>query len=281
MRYIANILTTAALVLSMFAPLSSRAAASSGDRIKLVCPSGTVAADHACKAVYYYGGNGKRYVFPTEKTYLTWYSNFAGVKTVTATELGNITIGGNVTYRPGVKMVKITTDPKVYAVGKGGTLRWVQTESVARSIYGNDWNTKIDDIPDAFFVNYTVGAPVVTTADFNPTSETNGVNNINEDKNLATVDLGLPNAANVSYSSGGFSQSSVTIKLGGTVTWKNESGLIMQVASNPHPTHTALPSLVSPNLDPGGSWSFPFNQKGTWGYHNHMNSNFGGTVIVE
>jgi len=33
-------------------------------------------------AVYYLSSNGKRYVFPTEKTYFTWYSDFANVQTI-------------------------------------------------------------------------------------------------------------------------------------------------------------------------------------------------------
>lgn len=285
MRKLPHLITGVVLVASTLAPIATRAAVQSGDRIKMICPAGA-AADHPCKAVYYYGGNSKRYVFPNDKTYFTWYSNFTGVKEITATELGNIPIGGNVTYKAGVKMVKITTDPKVYAVSKGGVLRWIQTESVARSLYGTDWNKQIDDVPDPFFVNYTVGDPVVTTADYNPTAERDGVNNINEDKNLATVTLGPPNAASVTYGSGGYSSSgfapsSVTIAQGGTVTWTNNASLQMRVSSNPHPTHTNLPGFDSPNIEPGGTWSYTFTQKGNWGYHNHLNSSFTGVVVVE
>ena len=41
-------------------------------------------------AVYYYGADGKRYVFPNEKTYKTWYSDFSSVKTITDVELAAI-----------------------------------------------------------------------------------------------------------------------------------------------------------------------------------------------
>ena len=44
------------------APLTARAA-SPGDLVK-----GTT-----LNTVYYYGADGKRYAFPNEKTYLTWY----------------------------------------------------------------------------------------------------------------------------------------------------------------------------------------------------------------
>ncbi len=115
-------------------------------------------------AVYYYGRDAKRHVFPNERTFFSWFNDFSGVLTISDALLASIPIGVNVTYRPGDGMVKIQTDPKVYAVCRGGLLRWVTTEAVARILYGADWNTKIDDVPDAFFFNYTIGDPI-TEAD--------------------------------------------------------------------------------------------------------------------
>jgi hypothetical protein len=135
-------------------------------------------------AVYYYGADGKRYVFPNEKTYKTWYADFSTVKTITDAELAAITIGGNVTYKPGVKMVKITTDPKVYAVAANGTLRWVQSEDIARAIYGNNWSQLVEDISDAFFTNYKIGDPIVATTEFFPSVIKFAATNINVDKGL-------------------------------------------------------------------------------------------------
>ena len=116
--------------------------------------------------VYYYHSDGKRYVFPDEKTYFSWYENFDSVITITDAELASIPVGGNVRYRPGYKMLKITSDPKVYAVGDNGELRWITSEAVARDIYGNDWAKKVNDLSDAFFVNYTLGPVVNSRADF-------------------------------------------------------------------------------------------------------------------
>ena len=59
-----------------------------------------------------------------------------------------------------MRMVKIQTDPKVYAVARGGILRWVKTESLAKLLYGDTWNTQIDDVSDALFTNYTIGEPI-------------------------------------------------------------------------------------------------------------------------
>lgn len=59
-------------------------------------------------------------------------------------------------------MVKFQTLNNVYAVSKGGVLRWVTSEAVARGLYGDDWNKKIDDIADTFFTNYAFGADIVS-----------------------------------------------------------------------------------------------------------------------
>lgn len=111
-------------------------------------------------AVYYYASNGKRYVFPNEKVYYTWYPNFNNVRILTIEEMALIPIGGNITYRPASKLVKFQTDPKVYLPTKGGILRWAKTEEIVRTWFGNDWNQNVDDISEAFHVNYTFGEPI-------------------------------------------------------------------------------------------------------------------------
>src|SRR3989338_2938836 len=66
--------------------------------------SGDLIRGESFAAVYYMGEDGFRYVFPNDKTYFTWYENFDSVKWLSDTDMGTIQIGGNVTYRPGVKM---------------------------------------------------------------------------------------------------------------------------------------------------------------------------------
>jgi hypothetical protein len=111
-------------------------------------------------AVYYCGADGKRYVFPNDRVYFSWYADFSAVKIISDIDLAKIPLGGNITYRPGVKMVKAQSDPKVYAVAQGGVLRWISSEAVAVHLYGADWNKEIDDIPDSFFADYKVGEPL-------------------------------------------------------------------------------------------------------------------------
>lgn len=135
---------------SLALPTVARAA-TPGDLIKASGP-----------AVYYYAADGRRYVFPNEKTYFSWYMDFSGVRTISDTELASILIGGNVTIRPGTNLVKIQTDPKVYAVTLGGMLHWVESEALAAALYGPLWAQRVVDVPDSFFVNYTISSSIST-----------------------------------------------------------------------------------------------------------------------
>lgn len=130
--------------------VASAATLMNGDLIKASGP-----------AVYYFFNN-KRYVFPNETTYRSWFMDFSGIRTISDTELSAIMIGGNITIRPGTNLIKITTDPKVYAVTRGGVLHWVESESVATSLYGSNWARRVVDVPDQLFVNYSVGSSVAT-----------------------------------------------------------------------------------------------------------------------
>lgn len=116
-------------------------------------------------AVYYYASNGRRYVFPNEKVFFTWYPDFSNVQVIPIDQMSLIPIGGNVTYKPGSKLVKFQTDTKTYLPTKGGVLRWVQTEDVAKGLFGTNWNQHVDDISEAFYVNYTFGDPIASALD--------------------------------------------------------------------------------------------------------------------
>jgi len=111
-------------------------------------------------AVYYCGADGKRYVFVNDKSFFSWYKDFSTVLTISDAALASIPIGGNVTYRPGVRMIKIVSDPRVYVIARGGVLRSIPDEATAHALFGPQWNQMIDDISDSFFVNYKVGTPV-------------------------------------------------------------------------------------------------------------------------
>jgi hypothetical protein len=60
----------------------------------------------------------------------------------------------------------------------------VGTEEMARDIYGQDWNKKIVDVSDAFFVNYKVGAEIKSSNEYDAFREKNEVISIDIDKGL-------------------------------------------------------------------------------------------------
>lgn len=129
---------------------ASVSAASAGDLIK-----GT-----SLSTVYYYGYDGMRYVFPNETTYMTWFSNFDGVSTISDSALSDIALSGNVVIRPGAWWVKVQSSADVYAVGRDGNLYLIEEPEQAEALAGSDWNKRIVDVPDVFFADYTVAMPL-------------------------------------------------------------------------------------------------------------------------
>lgn len=162
--------TTPAAIVPPITPMITTVSPDAGKIIKAICPQ-PAATDHICRAVYYISNDGKRHAFPNSRVFFTWYSNFDSVQEVAPDALSQYPLGTNVTYRAGVRMVKFITDPKVYAVARGAVLRWVKTEELARGLYGNDWNKKVDDIADAYYTNYTFGADINSMTEYSPSTE--------------------------------------------------------------------------------------------------------------
>ncbi len=83
----------------------------------------------------------------------------------------------------------------------------------------------------------------------------------------------------VTATSNNFNPPTIIVSKGTTVTWKVTNGTV-QVASDPHPSHTGLPGFESGELKAGDSYSFTFDKIGSFGYHNHLNPSAIGTVNV-
>ncbi|MFZ5364652.1 MAG: peptidoglycan-binding protein [Patescibacteria group bacterium] len=118
--------------------------------------------------VYYLGADGYRHAFPNDRVFFSWFCDFSSVITISAQQLASIPLAENITYRPGYKMIKFTSIPKVYAVDLNGQLRWLTTEALASTLYGDDWTKQVDDVSDAFFYNYYFGNDIASIDDFNP-----------------------------------------------------------------------------------------------------------------
>lgn len=147
--------------------------------------SGKIVKVNGSTGLYYVTANKTRYVFPNEKTYKTWFPDFSDVITLEPEDFMGIKLVGNVVYRPGVLLVKIQTDPKIYAVSRNGVLRWVKTEALARALYGDKWNLLVDDVPDSFFVNYIVGTAISQISDYDADDEVEGTDTIEANHGLA------------------------------------------------------------------------------------------------
>ncbi len=226
--------------------------------------SGSLIRGTSLSAVYYVGADGFRYVFPNEKTYFTWYSDFSGVTQLSDADLGRIQIGGNVTYKPAAKLVKINSDPRTYAVDENGTLRWVSTEAIATTLYGATWNTaKTDDIPDGFFANYQVGEPIMEASDFSPTL---AVANINEDKDLTAFTTVAITDTEVT--------SETTIEEGETVLFVNNGTTTHSATSEDDTWGTGT-------LKPQEFFVRRFSDAGTYEFYDSYDETITGTIVVE
>lgn len=130
--------------------------------------AGDVIQGESLSALYYYGYDGQRYTFPNEKTFMTWFSSFeeADIQTLSDDAVADLTLAGNVVYRPGSVWIKITSAANTYAVAPNGMIHWVETETVATDYAGSDWNTNIEDVPDVFFADYSEGASLMTATAF-------------------------------------------------------------------------------------------------------------------
>ncbi len=220
-------------------------------------------------AVYYYGEDGLRYVFPNDKTYSTWYEDFSAVLWLSDGDLATIQIGGNVTYKPGVKMLKIQSDPTVYALSAGGILRAIESEEVASELYGENWNEQIDDIPDGFFGNYEIGEDVEFSSQYDVDVEEQDALSINDDRDLHPF-------VEIEISADGYSQPTITVNVGIAIRWVNED----------EDTHSATEwdrVWGSGTLQTGEHFTKYFNEAGTWHYYSKDDDRnvFEGAIIVE
>jgi hypothetical protein len=138
--------------------------------------------------VYYYATDGKRYVFPLTSVLVSWYGPWDAAQNYkplvedasvckNVVEIGDdflasIPIGGNVTIRPGTFTTGIATDPKHYSISKGHVLHWMENAEVATKLYDGSADARYIDTPDAFFVNYLIGASITTeTTWYDPLAE--------------------------------------------------------------------------------------------------------------
>ncbi len=99
----------------------------------------------------------------------------------------------------------------------------------------------------------------------------------------------------VEITSSGFSPSTLEIKKGDIVVFLNIDSRSHWSASAMHPTHRVYPGsdinkcgTIQRNsifdacraINTGENFTFQFNEVGSWNYHDHVNINFQGTIVV-
>lgn len=105
-----------------------------------------------------------------------------------------------------------------------------------------------------------------------------------------------PQTYTIEYTSSGFEPSEITISSGDSITFLNTISTNVWPASNVHPSHTVYPNSginkcgtseeseifdSCKGLSEGESYTFTFNEIGTWSYHNHLRASKTGKIIVQ
>jgi plastocyanin len=85
----------------------------------------------------------------------------------------------------------------------------------------------------------------------------------------------------VRYTNTGYEPKELTVPVGTMVQFINESDRDMWVASNEHPGHTDLPTFDQFGLyGKGSTYMYTFDQVGTWEFHDHLNPEIEGVIVV-
>lgn len=92
---------------------------------------------------------------------------------------------------------------------------------------------------------------------------------------------GVATEGAVSYTDTGYLPATLTVKKGTKVTFSNDSSKGMWTASGSHPTHQLLPGFDQlKSVGKGGVYEYTFLKAGTWQYHNHVNPDDVGIIVV-
>lgn len=108
------------------------------------------------------------------------------------------------------------------------------------------------------------------------------VNNITEPKKPKVVTIAPAKIATVQITDQGFNPATITINKGTVISWEGKQAASpVVIASNPYPKNDSLPTLKSTQLGQGANYRYKFDQIGTFSYHDDLNPNINGFIIVK
>jgi len=111
-------------------------------------------------AVYHLDSNNIRHAYPTQSIWESyWEEDFSFVETIDVDEMASYALGRNVPFKSG-GLIKIPSVPKVYYVSQNASIHWVADEATAKSLYGANWASTVKDLPESFFLDYSVGGGI-------------------------------------------------------------------------------------------------------------------------
>lgn len=116
--------------------------------------------------LYYYGTDNKRYTFPNQDIFKSWFGevDIKTLKIETKETLYKTELGGNVTLRPG-SLMATETDPNVYLIIKNGQIKVID-QNILNEIYGNNWKRLIYNLPNFYFTQYENIGTITNVKDF-------------------------------------------------------------------------------------------------------------------
>jgi plastocyanin len=86
----------------------------------------------------------------------------------------------------------------------------------------------------------------------------------------------------ITFSGTSYSPSTLTIKNGDVVVFKNNSDKNFWPASAMHPDHLIYPEFdAKQGVAPGETYQFKFTKTGAWGFHDHLTPSAFGKITVE
>lgn len=102
-----------------------------------------------------------------------------------------------------------------------------------------------------------------------------------EESAVQPTDSTAEPAVTITITDDGYTPNKVTVKNGAVIKVVNNSSQKSMFSSDPHPSHTKNDELNQQTIVPGSSQTFKVTRTGTYGFHDHLKSNFEGTLIVE